>query len=263
VPARNQHPGLMGFATSCEGLAMYMMGQWRAARRSIESGMNAMIEHGVGLRWESNLAEQYLTSTLFYLGETRELARLVPLLLREAVERGDVYAQHGLRGWRANLAWLVMGKPEDARAHALAVASEQPSVEAFHLHHYYELQTQMHIDLYLGDVEGAWTRIEGGWKLLGLATWSAARRLPPGEWSPPLEQVGRWVRLRLDARSAPADVLEERLSVSAIEFPFVEVDQLRDEVERNIDEARLTVLDPAWEEVIPEAWKHRMHASKP
>jgi tetratricopeptide (TPR) repeat protein len=166
VSARNQHPGLAGFATASEGLAMFLMGRWRDAARLFEQGMKGMRDHGVGLRWETTLAELYLTSSLFYLGETRDLARLVPLLLRDALERGDVYAQHGLKGWRSNVAWLVMGRPEEARAHAEDVAANRTTAEGFHLQHWFELLAQIQIDLYVGDVEGAWQRLEVGWPRL-------------------------------------------------------------------------------------------------
>jgi hypothetical protein len=166
VSARNQHPGLAGFATASEGLAMFLMGRWRDAARLFEQGMKGMRDHGVGLRWETTLAELYLTSSLFYLGETRDLARLVPLLLRDALERGDVYSQHGLKGWRSNVAWLVMGRPDEARAHAEDVAANRTTAEGFHLQHWFELLAQTQIDLYVGDVAGAWQRLEVGWPLL-------------------------------------------------------------------------------------------------
>jgi hypothetical protein len=132
----------------------------------MDSGLEALRDHGVGLRWEATVGELYLTSALYYLGETRELARLVPLLLRDAVERGDVYAQHGLRAWRSNVAWLVMGRPDEARAHAAAVARERRVGEGFHLQHYFEMLTQAQIDLYEGAPGAAWQRIEAAWRPL-------------------------------------------------------------------------------------------------
>jgi hypothetical protein len=166
VVARDPQPGLVGFATCCEGLAAFMFGRWRDARRCMDSGLKALRDHGEGLRWEATVGELYLTSALYYLGETRELARLVPLLLRDAVDRGDVYAQHGLRAWRSNVAWLVMGRPDEARAHAAAVARERRVGEGFHLQHYFEVLTQAQIDLYEGEPEAAWQRIEAAWKPL-------------------------------------------------------------------------------------------------
>jgi hypothetical protein len=161
----SQDPGSVGFATCCEGLALFLAGRWREALRCMEAGLK-LRDQGIGKRWEINVAELYITSALYYLGETRELARLVPLLLRDAVERGDVYAQHGLRGWRSNIAWLVMDRPVEARAHVDAVADERPPREGFHLQHYYELLAQAQIDLYEGAPDAAWRRIEAGWKPL-------------------------------------------------------------------------------------------------
>jgi eukaryotic-like serine/threonine-protein kinase len=166
VVARDPDPGLAGFATCCEGLALFLMGRWRDARRCMDAGLKALRDFGEGLRWEATVGELYLTSVLFYLGETRELARLVPLLLRDAVERGDVYAQHGLRAWRSNAAWLVMDRPREARAHAEAVARERRIGEGFHLQHYFEVLAQAQIDLYEGDAAAAWQRVEAAWKVL-------------------------------------------------------------------------------------------------
>jgi hypothetical protein len=161
----SQDPGLVGFATCCEGLALFLAGRWRDARRCMEAGLK-LRDQGIGKRWEINVAELYVTSAMYYLGETRELARMVPLLLRDAVERGDVYAQHGLRGWRSNVAWLVMDRASEARAHVDAVARERPAREGFHLQHYYELLAQAQIDLYEGDPAAAWRRVEAAWRPL-------------------------------------------------------------------------------------------------
>jgi tRNA A-37 threonylcarbamoyl transferase component Bud32 len=157
---------IAGRARAAEGLASFLTGRWKDARISFEAGTRMMRDHGTSGRFELDVAELFHLATLFYLGETREMVRRAPLLLREAVERGDVYAQHGLRGWRSNVVWLVMGKPEDARAHALGVAAESMAPDGFHLHHYYELLAHGQIDLYLGDAEGAWQRIEAAWPVL-------------------------------------------------------------------------------------------------
>lgn len=100
---------------------------------------------------------------------------------------------------------------------------------------------------------------EGAFAGLGLSLWSAARHLPIGEWSAPVELAGRWLRLRLDERIERADPREERLRVSVLEFPFLEPMAL----EEAIDRAHLTVFDPDFAEAVPEAWKHRMRTDEP
>ena len=167
LAARLDDPYLRGLADACSGLGAFLCGSWKPARDFLDKGLKLLRDHSAGGRWETDIAELFLTATMFYAGDTKEMARLVPLLLREAVDRGDVYAQHGLRGWRSNVAWLVLGQPGDARAHVLAVANERPPQDAFNLHHYYEMLAHGQIDLYVGDGEAVRGRVAGARK--GLA----------------------------------------------------------------------------------------------
>ncbi len=158
--AEVQHAYITGLTASVTALYAYLTGRWRDARDQFEHGLKVMRDHGAGVRWELDMGELFLMSSLCYLGETAELVRMVPILLREAVERGDVYAQHGLRSWRPNVRWLVAGAPAEARAHLIAVEAERPAQPDFHVHDYYMLVGHTQIDLYLGDAEGAWRRVE-------------------------------------------------------------------------------------------------------
>ncbi|NOT32258.1 MAG: hypothetical protein HOP15_17570 [Planctomycetes bacterium] len=106
-------------------------------------------------------------------------------------------------------------------------------------------------------------RIEGRFKLLGIGLWSAARHLSLGEWSEPIELTGRWLRLRLEARSQSADPLLETLELSLLEFPFVPLEDAERAVQAAIDRAHLTLLDADFAEAVPETWKHRMRGSPP
>jgi hypothetical protein len=161
VSARNQNLGLSGIATACEGLALFLMGRWREGRRLLESGGKELRDHATMLRWEISLADQYTTFAMFYLGDTRELARTVPLLLASAVERGDVYTQHGLRTARSNVAWLVMGRPDQARAQVAAVDLDAYDTgDDYHLLHYYQLLALTQADLYEDQACAAWERVD-------------------------------------------------------------------------------------------------------
>jgi tRNA A-37 threonylcarbamoyl transferase component Bud32 len=166
VVAEVGDPAILALADVARGLASFLLGNWAAARAQLHAGWSTLRDRGVGMRWELNVAERFLMASLFYLGETRELVRQTPLLLREAGRRGDTYAQHGLRGWRNNVVWLVQGRVEEARAHAEAVAADSPSGVAVHLHHYYDLLAQTQIELYEGDAPAAWRRLNGAWPAL-------------------------------------------------------------------------------------------------
>jgi hypothetical protein len=105
--------------------------------------------------------------------------------------------------------------------------------------------------------------LEGTFQGLGLGLWSAARRLTPGAWSGPIELVGRFVRVRLEEKRAAPDPREESLRLAVLAFPCVDPANERAEVDAAIDRAHLTILDPGFGAAVPEAWKHRMRASKP
>jgi hypothetical protein len=104
--------------------------------------------------------------------------------------------------------------------------------------------------------------VEGDFRALGLGLWSAARRLPPEQWSAPVELTGRWARIRVTRREVAADPLGERLALALIEFPYVDPENAAAALEAAIDRAHLRVLDPTLEDVLPEAWKHRMRGPR-
>ncbi len=166
VAEKHGDPYHLGLVEASSGLGHFLLGRWRLAHDHIEAGLRLMRDHGVDARWEIDISEMFYLASLYYLGEIGELVRWTPILLAEATDRGDVYAQHGIRAWRSNLAWLAMGKPEDARAHVLAVGNERGDLAEFHLHDYYQLISAGQIDLYLHDGDGALARVEGAWPQL-------------------------------------------------------------------------------------------------
>lgn len=104
-------------------------------------------------------------------------------------------------------------------------------------------------------------RCEGGFQALGLSLWSAARHLPEGVWSDPIELTGRWLRLRLEARNGAADPLQESLALALLEFPFVDPGAPDAAIQAAIEQARLTLVDADFAAAVPEAWKHRMRGA--
>jgi hypothetical protein len=157
-------PYVQGRATTLRGFVRFMLGRWRDATLLAEAGLAQMQDHGVGVRWDFDFVEDMQLAALTYLGETREVARLAPIRMRDAVERGDVYALGDLRGGRGNVAWLIAGKPDEARAHVDAVAVPSADAKDLQLRHFDQLSSHAQIDLYVGDGAGAWARLEAAWR---------------------------------------------------------------------------------------------------
>ena len=156
------HAEVIGFADTAIGIAAHMGGRWREARGHLESGLARLRDEGDNVRWEIDLGDSFWLATLFELGEWRELVRMTQLLLRDAIDRGDVGAQQGLRIGRSNGAWLLAGRPDHAREQlGLGQRSlEENTAGGFFLPHVRALAAAANIDLYVGDAASALHRLD-------------------------------------------------------------------------------------------------------
>jgi hypothetical protein len=166
LAAELDDPHAIGLAKAVSGIGAFLRGEFRAARDLCQSAEQILREQTRGTSWELTSAQSFGLAGMFYLGELRELAEVVPVKLREAEERGNLWFATGLRSWRTNSAWLAIDDPDEARRQ-VEQANRQWSREGFHLQHYYELLANGQIDLYLGDGRAALERIERDSKALG------------------------------------------------------------------------------------------------
>ncbi len=156
---------LIGFADTAIGIAAFQSGRWRDARGHLESGLSTLRDHGAGVRWEIDIGDTYWLASLFYLGEWSEMSRMTQMLLRDAIDRADVVAQQGLRAGRCTFAWLLLDRPDEARAQ-LDIA-ERSLGAGFHLPHVATVTAAANILLYQRRatdaahcLEEAWPQIE-------------------------------------------------------------------------------------------------------
>ena len=100
----------------------------------LERARAIFLERCSGTAWELDSTQMFLLVCLLYLGRLAELTRRTRDHLREAVERGDLYATTNMRN-RLVMAWLVTGETAAARVEA-AACMRRWSHEGFHLQHY-------------------------------------------------------------------------------------------------------------------------------
>jgi serine/threonine protein kinase len=155
---------LLGVAHGSAGLGAFLCGHWQESEKRLAAGGKVLRDECTGVRWLLDLVEHFHISALWYLGETRELAHLMPIYLRGAEERGDAFAQRGLRGWRGNFYWVVIDQPFEARAQVSSVSLPRGPGSPTQLTHYYELLANTQIDLYLGEAAAAHERVEEIWR---------------------------------------------------------------------------------------------------
>ncbi|HEV7922191.1 MAG TPA: protein kinase [Thermoanaerobaculia bacterium] len=157
-------PHAMGMALMSGAVAAFSSGRFRAAAEKAEQADAVFRERCTGVWWEMNTTQNYAVSSLAYLGEMEQLSRRVLSQLRDAEERGDLYAATDMVG-RPAIVWLALDDPEGARR-ALRSIMARWSLQGFHFQHLQSLWTESLVDLYNGNAAEAWRRIEERWPAL-------------------------------------------------------------------------------------------------
>jgi len=165
VAERIDQADALAYASFSAGITSFYMGEFAAARDACERAERMFRERCTGLVWEVNTAQTFASSSLYYLGDFAELARRVPIRLREARERGDLYAAADVAASRPIVAWLMEEDVTGARQ-AIRDAMGSWSPTGFHLQRYFGLFAEVQVDLYADAGLDAWRRTTQQWRAL-------------------------------------------------------------------------------------------------
>jgi hypothetical protein len=181
LAAELDDPILEGWVLGGSGLASYFSGHWRDAHDQLTRGREVLQGRSGDVRWLLDIGEIYATAALWSLGDTAELVRVLPELLRDAQERGDRLAARRLRTWRSNAAWLVLDRADEAeyQIEATAPASDHEEIQ---LRHFYELLARAQIDLYRREGRTAYSLVKACWPELERALLLRVRPLRIEAW---------------------------------------------------------------------------------
>ena len=155
-------PYATAWAEGSAGIAHYLRGSYREALSRCLHAEEALREHGVGTQWEAATLRIFAVNALALLGRFEELAEHQHAWVRDALDRGDLYAAVNLRIGFANSVRLVADDPAAARED-VAASMRQWSKQGTHLEHFYELVALVNADLYEGKLEDARGRVELQW----------------------------------------------------------------------------------------------------
>jgi sirohydrochlorin ferrochelatase len=164
LAARIQRPHALALTTTIAGAAKYLAGQWREGLTLAEKGASMLREQCSGVTWELDTADIFVLSALVRLGRWGELPRRVEEMIRGARARGDLYALVNGHLDAGAYAWLTTDQPEELKRRldeALGMCSQQEGVLMQHVMHHVAMAN---VELYCGEAEQAWARIDGGWK---------------------------------------------------------------------------------------------------
>lgn len=157
-------PHAIGLATFTAGLGRYLVGRWRAAVELLRRA-EGILRELPGAIWELNAAQRFQLNALTFIGDIPTIAQRVPELVKNARERGNLYAECALRVRLCSLLWLANDDPHGGLSETAEVMGRW-SQEGFHLQHYNELFAYVNCALYLGDANRAMQHVQNTWPKL-------------------------------------------------------------------------------------------------
>jgi hypothetical protein len=143
------------------GAAALICGEFRRAVDILTRAERMLREQCTGMMWELTTSQTFLLSSLIYVGELREAGRRLPVMLADALERGNLLAATEARA-QANFVWLAADDVARAQGE-LDEALHSWSQRGFHRQHLSALNSQANIELYRGNAEAAWRRVADQW----------------------------------------------------------------------------------------------------
>jgi hypothetical protein len=147
------------------GLSCHLMGQFGRSREKLQAAETTLRGECAGTPWELDTVRQFLMEDLYYLGDLVAFQRLIESGLRQAVDRGSLYAATNLRTGLANSLWLMRDDAARARQEA-DQAIERWSRKGFHVQHWYHLVATVQSELYGGHGSAAFACVEQHWSQL-------------------------------------------------------------------------------------------------
>ncbi len=158
-------PYAIGFTMSVAGVAAFLEGRWKAARELTQRSGAFLRDRCLGVWWEIDNTNYYSLLVLYYLGELKSLQESLPGLLKEAEDRGDLFAATNIRTRISYLTRLAQDRPERAREELQEAIAIWPG-STFRLQHWYELFGQVECSLFSDGGAAAWRHLAPRWPAL-------------------------------------------------------------------------------------------------
>ncbi len=166
LASRIEDPYVQGFAGLGEAFAAWHAGQWAECAEKSTRADSMLRERCTGVDWELDTATTFRLWSDSYRGSFDGLRERLDALVQDAKTRRDLYAATLLRmSANATVIWLADDDPAAVKRN-LEEATSESAQAGFHLQHYWELSSRVQLDLYSGDGERAWRRIQQHWRQL-------------------------------------------------------------------------------------------------
>ena len=155
-------PYARGVTLLMDGVIGHLIGEFGRSRERLEAAERVLTQQCAGAVWELDTVRQFLMEDLYYLGDLISYQRLISTGLRQATDRGSLYAATNFRTGLANFVWLMRDDPARSRLET-DEAIQRWSRRGFHVQHWYNLIAMVQTELYLGQGAAAYDLIRERW----------------------------------------------------------------------------------------------------
>ena len=157
-------PLLRGTIDVATGQVFMMCGRWREALERSDVGVQLLTERCRGVAFECLNGRAMAQRALEELGDIAALERRARKSLEDAVATGDIFAEFAAS---QHLAFALTARHDLPAARALTKKGQQLwTQQGFHLQHLYAIRQEAYCDLYEGQPEGSYERLEQEWATL-------------------------------------------------------------------------------------------------
>jgi hypothetical protein len=158
-------PYALGMVALAEGVSAYLETRWADALAACDRSGALFRDRCTGVAWELDTAHAYALWALSQLGRWAELSRRFPVLIKEARERGDLYAEMNLSTNSLSIVRIAADEPGTAHEEMRQVMG-QWSRAGYHIQHNDLVWAIVQTDLYQGNGMAAWDELLRHWPTL-------------------------------------------------------------------------------------------------
>jgi len=162
IAERLHHPESTGRVLLSAGFVAFFGFQWRKTIELTGQAEEILRSQCAGVSWELNMAHHLNVRALSYQGRWKDLARRLPMLIKEAHERGDRFTETSLKLRVAFILRLAEDEPAKV-PEEIDHAIEGWLNRGFHVQHYWSLLARAETDIYCGNGLSAWGLISNHW----------------------------------------------------------------------------------------------------
>jgi hypothetical protein len=165
LAARIDTPYARGLHLLIKGVSDYLVGHWQPALGALTEAERLFTDHCAGVTWELDSSRFFAVWNQYWLGQFKAFSARFPLLLKDAHDRGDLYASAMVGGHLAHFVFLSAGDPVAAWRHTHDAISKW-SQSGFHMQHLWEMWSHGDIAIYERRGEAAWQNLTQRWPAL-------------------------------------------------------------------------------------------------